>query len=366
MFSSAGRYRSSRTGHRTREKMIMDIPKKMRAAVLHAFNDVRVEEREVPTPGPDEVLVQVEACGICGTDIKIITHGMPSQPAFGDFIIGHEYAGRIVARGETVDEFDVGDRIAVEIHKGCGRCRNCIMGNYTACLNYGNLAKGHRANGFTANGGFAGYAVNHVNTLTKLPDHISFDESTMVTTAGSSIYALDMAGGYIAGDTIVILGPGPIGLMALQAAKALGAGTVILTGTRKERLELGQQLGADHVINAKTDDSVEKVLELTNGLGADLVLEAAGSESSLQQAIEMVRKGGKISIAAFYKKPVTADISMAVRNGVNLYTLMGQGKIVGKPLITHTFPLEEINEALATYVERRDGAMKVVVHPQPV
>jgi len=358
----------------------MNIPSKMRAAVLHAFGDVRVEERDVPTPGPDEALVRVEACGICGTDIKIINHGMPSQPAFGDFIIGHEYAGMIVALGETVDEFDVGDRIAVEIHKGCGRCRNCIMGNYTACLNYGNHAKGHRANGFTANGGFAEYAVNHVNTLTKLPDNISFDESTMVTTAGSSMFALDMAGGYIAGDTIAIIGPGPIGLMALQAAKTLGAGTVILTGTRTERLELGLELGADHIINAKEENCVERVLELTQGQGVDLVLEAAGSENSLQQAIEMVRKGGKISIAAFYKKPVTADISMAVRNGVNLYTirgegrlnvpramsLMGQGKIAGQPLITHTFSLEEINEALATFVERKDGAMKVVVHPQLV
>jgi L-iditol 2-dehydrogenase len=357
----------------------MTIPKKMRAAVLQAFGDVRIEERDVPTPGPDEVLVRVEACGICGTDIKIINHGMPNQPAFGDFIIGHEYAGTIVALGETIDEFDVGDRIAVEIHKGCGRCRNCIMGNYTACLNYGNHAKGHRANGFTANGGFAEYAVNHVNTLTKLPDSISFDESTMVTTAGSSMYALDMAGGYIAGDTIAIIGPGPIGLMALQAAKTLGAGRVILTGTRTERLELGRDLGADHIINAKTENCVEKVLELTHGQGADLVLEAAGSDNSLQQAIEMARKGGKISIAAFYKKPVTADISMAVRNGINLYTirgegrlnvhramsLMGQGKIAGQPLITHTFPLDKINDALATFVERRDGAMKVVVHPQP-
>jgi len=244
----------------------MAIPKKMQAAVLHAFGDVRIEERDVPTPDPDEVLVRVEACGICGTDIKIINHGMPSQPAFGDFIIGHEYAGTIVALGDTIDEFDVGDRIAVEIHKGCGRCRNCIMGNYTACLNYGNHAKGHRANGFTANGGFAEYAVNHVNTLTKLPDSISFDESTMVTTAGSSMYALDMAGAYIAGDTIAIIGPGPIGLMALQAAKTLGAGMVILTGTRTERLELGRKLGADHVINAKDGNCVEKVLELTHGL----------------------------------------------------------------------------------------------------
>ena len=163
----------------------MEIPKKMRAAVLYGNNDIRVEERDVPTLRPDEALIKVESCGICGTDIKIISHGMPNQPPFGDFIIGHEYAGTVVALGETVDEFAIGDRIAVEIHKGCMRCKNCIMGDYTACLNYGNVAKGHRANGFTTNGGFAEYAANHVNTLSKIPDNISFDESTIITTATS-------------------------------------------------------------------------------------------------------------------------------------------------------------------------------------
>ena len=355
----------------------MDIPKTMRAAVLYGFNDVRVEERDVPAPGPDEALLRVNACGICGTDIKVITHGMPNQPPFGDFIIGHEYAGTVVALGETVDEFQAGDRVAVEIHKGCGRCRNCILGHYTACLNYGNMRKGHRANGLTADGGFAEYEVNHVNTLYKLPDNISFDESTTITTAGTCIYGIDMAGGYIPGDTVAGVGPGPIGLMSVQLCKALGAGKVILTGTRDERLELGKKLGADYIANVRRENPVDKVLELTDGIGADLVLEAAGGDTSLQEALEMTRKGGKISILAFYKGPITADISIAVRNGINIYTvrgegrmsvgralaLMAQGKITGKPLITHTFPLEEINEAIKTFVERIGGAMKVVVHP---
>ena len=355
----------------------MDIPKTMRAAVLYGFNDVRVEERDVPAPGPDEALLRVNACGICGTDIKVITHGMPNQPPFGDFIIGHEYAGTVVVLGETVDEFQAGDRVAVEIHKGCGRCRNCILGHYTACLNYGNMRKGHRANGLTADGGFAEYEVNHVNTLYKLPDNISFDESTTITTAGTCIYGIDMAGGYIPGDTVAVVGPGPIGLMSVQLCKALGAGKVILTGTRDERLELGKKLGADYIANVRRENPVDKVLELTDGIGADLVLEAAGGDTSLQEALEMTRKGGKISILAFYKGPITADISIAVRNGINIYTvrgegrmsvgralaLMAQGKITGKPLITHTFPLEEINEAIKTFVERIGGAMKVVVHP---
>ena len=355
----------------------MGIPKKMKAAVLYGFDDVRVEERDVPSPAPDEALIKIASCGVCGGDIRIITQGMPKQPPFGDFIIGHEYAGTIAARGETVDEFQVGDRVAVEVHKGCGRCKNCIMGQYTACLNYGNLEKGHRANGFTTNGGFAEYAVNHVNTLCKLPDTISFDESTTITTAGTSIYGIDMAGGYIPGDTVAVLGPGPIGLMSVQSCKALGAGKVILIGTRDERLELGKKLGADFVVNSRRKNPVEKVLGLTDGLGADLVLDAAGGDTSLQSALEMTRKGGKISILAFYKEPITVDMSIAVRNGINIYTvrgegrmsvgralaLMARGEITGKPLITHTFPLEEINEAIKTFVERTGGAIKVVVHP---
>ncbi len=356
----------------------MEIPKKMRAAVLYDFNDYRIVERDVPSPGPDEVLVKIDACGICGTDVKVITQGMPNMGPMGEFIIGHEYAGTIIAKGDTVDEFDIGNRVVVEIHKGCGRCRNCIMGQYTACLNYGDTSKGHRANGLTTNGGFAQYAVNHVNTLYNLPDHITFDESITITTAGTCLYGIDMAGGYIPGDNVLIIGPGPIGLMSTQLAKALGAGKVILSGTRDERLELGKKLGADYIINVKKENLNDRVKELTDGLGADLVLEAAGGKESLQQALENVRKGGRIVILAFYKDKVCADISLAVKFGVNIYTvrgegnmsvgralsLMSQGRITGKPLLTHYFPLDKLHEAFKTFVERTDGAMKVVIHPQ--
>lgn len=355
----------------------MKIPEKMLAAVLHGFGDVRLEERPVPEPGADEALIKVEACGVCGGDIKIINKGMPRQPPFGEFIIGHEYAGTVVSVGAAIDEFEEGERVAVEVHKGCGRCKNCIMGKYTACLNYGNYEKGHRANGFTTNGGFAEYAVNHVNTLCKLPDSMSFDEATLVTTAGTSLYGIDMAGGYIPGDRVAVLGPGSIGLMAVQCAKALGAEKVILVGTREERLALGRRLGAHDTINLKQEDPVQRVRELTAGIGPDLVLVAAGMQESLQQALEMIRRGGNIVLLAHFDDPVTVDIGLAVRDGVNLYTvrgegrmsvhralsLMAEGKIDGKPLITHTFPLKKINEAIETFVERKEGALKVVVHP---
>jgi len=355
----------------------MEIPKTMQAAVLFGFNDVRLTERPVPDPEPDEVLIKVEACGVCAGDIKMITRGMLKQPPFGEFIIGHEYSGTIVAVGDTVDEFKAGDRVAVEVHKGCGRCRNCLLGKYTLCLNYGNAAKGHRANGFTTMGGFAEYAVNHVNTVHKFSDAISFNEAATVTITGTALYGIERAGGFIPGDTVAVLGPGSIGLMCVQCAKAMGAGTVILTGTREDRLALGKQLGADHTINVLKENPVKRAKELTDGLGPNLVLVTTGAHDSLQQAIEMTHRGSDIVFLAHLDDPVTADIGLAVQKGNSIFTvrgegrmsvkqgisLMEQGKIKAKPLITHSFPLNKINEAIDTFVERKKGAIKVVVHP---
>ena len=200
-----------------------DLPRTMRAAVLFGPDDFRIVEKPVPTPDAGEVLVKVAMCGTCGTDLKIQTHPFPSQPPLGEFVPGHEWTGTVVARA-TVDEFQVGDRVAIEAHKGCGRCENCVLGMYTACLNYGNLAKGHRTSGLTTDGGFAEYVVHHVNALYRVPDNVTWEDAVLVTTAGTGLYGLDVAGGYIAGHTVVIIGPGPVGLTTLQVARALEPG----------------------------------------------------------------------------------------------------------------------------------------------
>jgi len=183
--------------------------------------------------------VRVAMCGTCGTDLKIQAHPFPNQPPFGEFTPGHEWTGTVVALGETVDELHLGDRVASEVHKGCGRCENCVLGMYTACLNYGSVAKGHRTSGLTTDGGFAEYVVHHVTALFPLPDNVSWEDAVLVTTAGTGLYGLDAIGGYVAGDTVVVIGPGPVGLMTVQLCKALGAERVILVGTRQSRLELG-------------------------------------------------------------------------------------------------------------------------------
>jgi L-iditol 2-dehydrogenase len=299
------------------------------------------------------------------------------MPPYGEFIFGHEYAGDVVAVGSTVDEFRVGDRVVVEAHMGCRRCENCIRGLYTACLNFGNMKRGHRANGFTTNGGLAEYALNHLNTLYRIPDGISYEEAVVVMTAGSPLYGLERAGGFFAGETVAVLGPGPIGLMALQLVKALGAVRVILTGTRSARLVLGKELGADVVVNAREQDPVAAVREATGGRGADVTIDCAGGDDTFDQAIKMTKPGGRVILVAFYHGPVTADVSDAVRRNLTIHTergeggtsvgralaLLAAGRIRAKPLVSQTFPLGAVHRGLEVVEKRIGDPIKVIFHP---
>ena len=353
-----------------------DLPETMRAAVLFGPGDMRVVDRPVPQPEPDEVLVRVAMCGMCGTDLKIFDGHFPQTPPFGDYTPGHEWTGTVAAVGSGVDEFAAGDRVCIEAHSGCGRCDNCLVGRYTACLNYGNRAKGHRATGMTADGGFAEFAVHHVSALYPLPAPLSFEDAVLITTAGTGLYALDVAGGYIAGLDVVVVGPGPVGLMTVQTCKALGARQVILVGTRPSRLELGRRLGADRVINARDTDPVRAVLDLLPD-GADMTIECSGGVDAPQQCAEITKRAGTIVIVAFYPGPVTLDLSSIVRKDITIHTSRGeggnnvkravalaaQGKLRGGDLVTHRFPLEEITTAYRVLRERDGDPVKVVVLP---
>ena len=353
------------------------IPEKMKALILYGPNDFRViNDKLVPKPGHGEVLVKVAACGICGTDVKIITKGMPKMPPYGEFTQGHEWAGTVVAVGETVDEFQIGDRVAIEAHKGCGRCRNCIEGLYTSCLNY--AQKGQIASGFTRDGGFAEYAVHHINALYKIPDNVSFVEATYVTTLGCALWALDTSGGFIAGDSVFIAGPGPIGLSLVQACAAVGAEKIILAGTRSDRLDIGKSVGATHILNVReVEDPLAKVMEITGGQGCERTFDCAGNDSSFDLCLKSTMRGHVMTLVTFYKQPVNAALDYAVLNGIKMMTvrgegmnnckralsLMGQGKIDTKRILTHTFPLDQFAEGYDYYVHRKDGAMKVVITP---
>lgn len=365
------------------------IPEKMKAWVLGDPDQLSYVEKPVPQPGAAEVLVRIDAIAVCATDLEIIHKGLPAMiqggsPFNKNFTPGHEYMGTVVKLGPGVDEYKIGDRVTVEVHAGCGRCERCREGMYTACLNYGqnygNVNKGHRANGFTTDGGFCQYAVNNINTLAHVPHDMSDEEATLIVTAGTAMYGLDVTAGLIAGQSVVIMGPGPIGLMGVGVAKALGASEVILTGTRDNRLEMGRKLGADHVINVTRENVVEKVKEYTNG-GAHYVLECSGALNAINDAANMLKRGGRICLAAFPPEAAPVDVAALVRNNIYLYGIRGEGKSAthraaalmaqkrfdAKLIHTHTFPLEEVPTALRYARERIDDAIKVVVkmsHPE--
>lgn len=359
------------------------LPSKMRAWVLGDPDELTLVDKYLPVPGRAEALVRIDAVAICATDLEVISYGTPAvveggAPFNKNWTPGHEYMGTIAALGPGVDEFEIGDRVTVEIHAGCGQCKRCRMGMYTSChnygLNYGDKNKGHRANGFTSQGGFAEYAINNINTMIKVPDDMSDEEATLVVTAGTSMYGLTELGGLVAGESVVVIGPGPIGLLAVAVAKALGAAPVVLIGTRANRNEIGRQLGADIVIDGRNEDVVARVKEIT-GKGADYVIDCAGNETTANDAVHMTNRGGRVCLAAFPKNPIQFDLGYLAVNNIYLYGIRGEGRSAthramafmaekrfdASVVHTHTFPLEMLPEALRYARERIDDAIKVVV-----
>ena len=368
-----------KTNHST-----MPIPAQMRAWVLGDPGQLSMTSKPVPAPSRAEVLVRIDAVAICATDLDVIASGPPALirgglPFNKGWTPGHEYMGTVAALGHGVDEFQIGDRVTVEIHAGCGQCKRCRMGMYTSCLNYGQnygeVDKGHRANGFTTDGGFAEYAVNNINTLIKIADTMSDAEATLVVTAGTSMYGLTELGGLVAGESVVVIGPGPIGLLGVAVAKALGASPVILTGTRDSRLETGRRLGTDHVVNVTREPVVETVRRLVGNKGVDYVIECSGAPDAINEAARMCNRGGKICLAAFPHDPALVDVAHIVRNNIYLFGIRGEGrsathraeafmreKRFDATLIhTHTFPFENLIEALRYARDRVEDAIKVVV-----
>lgn len=363
------------------------VPETMKAWVLGDPGELNLADKPVPAPNRAEVLVRIDAVAICATDLEIIYHGPPAmiqggEPFNKNFTPGHEYMGTVVALGPGVDEYQIGERVTVEIHAGCGQCKRCRQGMYTSChnygKNYGDVDKGHRANGFTTDGGFCEYQVNNINTLVHVDDDMSDEEATLVVTAGTAMYGLTELGGLVAGESVVVTGPGPIGLLGVAVAKALGAQPVILTGTRDNRLDIGKKLGADHVINVRNEDPVEAVRKLTDGKGVDYVVECSAAANAVNEAAQMVNRGGKICLAAFQHEAPKVDIAHLVRNNIYVFGIRGEGKAAthraeafmrqkrfdATLIHTHTFPMTELKEALRYAKDRVEDAIKVVVKNQ--
>ena len=358
------------------------LPDTMKALVLNGPNDFEIQEVPTPQPSGDEVLCRVKAVAICGTDPKIIAGKFPGfwPPTF-PAVIGHEWAGEIVAVSDDLAaspklaaKYAVGTRVAGEAHKGCGVCLNCMTGHYTVCLNYGDAASGHRHYGFTSPGAYAEYIVSSIKSVTPLPDSITYLQGAMLDSAGVALHGVQR-GRVTTGDTVLVTGPGSVGQFSLQYSRASGARMVIVIG-RGPRLAFAEKMGAIGVDYEKVDDPVARVLELTDGIGVDCTVECAGTQKAIDWAIKCTRKAGRLVMAGLPIEPMTVpwgpmtlaelDI-LGVRANPNTtapaLALMASGAVSTEGIHSHTFPLDQFADALATFVERREGAMKVVIEP---
>jgi L-iditol 2-dehydrogenase len=331
-----------------------------------------------PEPGLGQVLLRVKSTTICATDQKIAAGQFPGTKF--PHIPGHEFSGEVVSAGPDVDEVKPGDRVGVEIHVGCGRCARCLEGLYQLCENYGRVEKGHAHVGFTVPGGLAEYTVVPLEAVHKLPDSLTWDEGAFTDNIGIALYAVER--GHLApGESVAVLGPGAFGALAVQVARAMGAGRVVLVGTRQARLARMQDLGADALIAARGEEAVRQVRETLNGgRGADLVVEFAGTPDAAREAIQMARRGGRVVLAGATgpgRELSGVDLSTIVRGHLDIYgslanpygisarglELIARGAVDVEPLITHHFPLNGFETAWQTFVERRDGAIRVMLHP---
>ncbi len=331
---------------------------------------------DVPIPeiGDGEVLCRVGSVAICGTDLGIISGKFyPMWPPEWPFIIGHEWAGTVDKIGFGVTEFKPGDRVAGSSAVGCAQCRNCMTGKYNLCLNYGNMESGHRQYGMTAQGAYAEYINVNARSLVKIPEEINFGEAALLDTAGIALH-ITKRGAITAGDTVVVIGPGSVGSIVYQCAKALGAGRVVVVG-RGHRLQKAEELGYE-VINYEEDNPIDVIKAQTEGIGPDVVLECAGTVIAIRQAIEMIKKGGRVVIGGIPSEEATLPLNRFVLDEIDVVgsraapnalpevlSLYKSGAIKLNTLITHKYAISEFSTALRIFEEKLDGALKVIVEP---
>jgi L-iditol 2-dehydrogenase len=249
---------------------------------------LELREASIPKIEPNEALIEVKAAGVCGTDIHIKHDRFPYWPPV---ILGHEYSGVIVKTGAQVHHFKVGERVVGEPHtKACGVCYLCRTGNIQICPQ-------KRSPGWGIDGAFARYLKVPEHLLHRIPDELSFEEAAVVEPTANAVHDVLERAKVEPEDFVIVFGPGPIGLLAAQAARAGGARKVAMIGTPADenlRLNVARELGLDYVINVGKEDAVKKIMDLTDNRGADLVVEASGSEKAIQSTVTMVRKKGRI------------------------------------------------------------------------
>ncbi len=350
----------------------------MKTAMLYGGPDVRVERLPDPEPGPGEVLVRVRAAGICGSDL----HGY-RQPRPGvkyPIRAGHELSGEVAAVGAGVAGLSPGQRVGVEpMHLlGCGTCPRCLRGDYHICPR-----RGQREGKPIHSSGFSELDLVVARNVFPLPDNVSLEDAAILDVYAVGVHGVNRLP-VKPFHSVVVIGTGAVGLTQGQVARALGARRVIVVGTRDEPLEIARSCGAaDAVVNARTQDPVRAVLDLTGGEGADVVFETVGGRGdTVAQACEMATFGGQVGVVGLFVEPISIDTRPAMRKEVeirwvNSYStwdgvrefqialdLMASGRVQAGPLITHRVSLDRVAEGFAWANDKRSsGAIKVLVIP---
>jgi L-iditol 2-dehydrogenase len=345
----------------------------MKAVVKTKLGDGAVELLDVPKPTPSfgQAIVEVKAAGVCGSDVHFY-RGKYDAYLNPPVVLGHEFSGVIFELGPGVEGLEIGTRVTVETHaKVCGKCRFCNTGQYNLCMN-------RVAFGYGTNGAFTSYVVVPVNRVHELPANVSFEEGALTEPTAVVHHAIVDRTPLMHGSTVAILGPGPIGLLALQMAKKMGTGQTIITGLPSDRmrLDLAERLGADVVVDVEREDPVDRIRGLTNGLGADVVLETSGSAPAMRQAIQMVRNGGQITRIGHGSGEMRVDLDpITVRqitlqgtfshtwaNWEGALQAMSSGRISVKSLITHRFPIMEWKKAFE--LMEKQESVKIILYPE--
>ena len=343
----------------------MSLPTTMRAVVFERAGAFSVQTVDTPRPAPGHALIRVAASMICATDRKILD-GRFAGTAF-PHIPGHEFSGEVVDLGQGATAPAPGTRVGVEVHVGCGRCDRCREGLYNLCLNYGKRETGHAHIGFTIPGGLAQYVSVPVGALHELPAEVGLEDGAWTDNLGVALWALERAS-LRAGERVAIVGPGAIGLCAVQLARSLGAGEATLVGRSERVLDVARF--ADRAI---TDASI--------AFGTfDVVVEFAGTAEAARDAIRLARRGGRVVLGGATGQGVELsgiDLSTIVRGHLDVLgsvanpkgvsgralALLARGDVNVRDLVTHRYPLDRFAEAWATFTERRDGAIRVMLVP---
>jgi L-iditol 2-dehydrogenase len=344
----------------------------MKALLLSEYSKLEVADLPRPVAGPDEVLVQVAACGICGSDV----HGYDGSTGrrIPPLVMGHEAAGVVAEVGDGVSRFAVGDRVTFDSTVYCGACDYCLSGQINLCDN--RQVVGVSTPDFRRAGAFAEFVSVPERVVYRLPDELSFAEAAMLEAVSVALHAVavsDIKGG----ETALVIGAGMIGLLILQAARAAGCARILVSDVDATRLKLAEESGADATILASGSSLVEEVLRQTNGRGVDLVLEAVGRDETVSAAVDAARKGGTVTLVGNITPQVTLPLQKVVSRQIRLQgscascgeypqaiELISNGKIKVTPLITAIAPLSDAARWFERLHSREPNLMKIVIDPR--